>query len=646
MNKDTIAHELAKAQKSISVAEFFEKNRHLLGFDSPIKAILTCVKEAVDNSLDASEEIIFELKRRAFKLYKEYQSLKDKNIEKAKKIKEKLNDLKKEIVHVLPDIEVKVSEAQEEFRIIDKSNTRRGTLVLRKNGNNTIRIDDKELKFERQRVSSFKLKNIEMEVSAVKNNKGEYVIEYSSENIKEKFIGKKTSTTRYVVSVQDNGPGIVPEQIPKIFCKLLYGSKFQSLGGGKQSRGQQGIGISAAVLYGQLTTGMPAYVVSRISPKDPAVYYKLLIDTLNNNPEIVEKGFDDNFSLEHGTRVEIELEGNYLSSGDKSIFEFLRLTSIANPYAKITFIDPFGKKTIFQRTTEKPPKEPLRVKAHPHGIEIGTLQRMAKTTDKRSLLSFLTQDFSRIGASKAKEILKKSKLDPRMKPSELTRNQVENLLKKIQNTNIMKPPTDCLSPIEHEAIIKELKAEFEPEFVTAITREPSVYRGMPFQIEVAIAYGGGLKEETRLIRFANKVPLMYERGACAITKAVSDVDWRRYGLSQSGGKGLPQGKIAILVHICSVWVPFTSESKAAIASYPIILKEIKLALQECARQLNNYLRKRHREQRKKQRINIFVKYSTELVSALSRLTGKNEEEVEVIMKDCLTKRYGDDYVNR
>jgi len=646
MDGNTIAHELAKSQKSISVAEFFEKNRHLLGFDSPIKAILTCVKEAVDNSLDASEEVIFELKRRALKYYKEIQKLKDKNSERAKKLKEKISNLKKEIIHALPDIEVRISEAQEEFRIVDKSNTRRGAISIRKDGKNIIRIDDKEIKFERQRVSNFKLKDKEFEISASKNNKGEYEIEYIVKDLKEKFIAKKTTTTRYIVSVQDNGPGIVPEQIPKIFCKLLYGSKFQSLGGGKQSRGQQGIGISAAVLYGQLTTGRPAYVVSRISPRDPAVYYKLLIDTLHNSPEIIEKGFDDDFTLEHGTRIEIELEGTYLSSGEKSIFEFLRLTSIANPYAKITFIDPTGKKTIFQRTTEKPPKEPLKVKAHPHGIEIGTLQRMCKNTDKRSLLSFLTQDFSRIGASKAKEIIKKAKLNPKMKPSELTRAQVEALLKKIQSTNIMKPPTDCLSPIDHDAIIKELKAEFEPEFVTAVTREPEVYRGMPFQIEAAIAYGGNLKDETRLIRFANKVPLMYGRGGCAITKAVSDLDWRRYSLSQSGGRGLPQGRIAILVHICSVWVPFTSESKSAIASYPIILKEIKLALQECARQLNNYLRRRHREQRKKQRINIFVKYSTELVLALSRLTGKNEKEVEKIMKECLIKRYGDDYVNR
>ena len=130
-------------------------------------------------------------------------------------------------------------------------------------------------------------------------------------------------------------------------------------------------------------------------------------------------------------------------------------------------------------------------------------------------------------------------------------------------------------------------------FIATVTRPPKVYRGNPFQVEVGLAYGGSWPADKtiELFRFANRVPLLFQRGACGITEAIVRTDWRNYLLSQPKGS-LPVGPMALLVHIASVWVPFTSESKEAVAHYPDIMKEIQLAAQECGRKLATFIRKR------------------------------------------------------
>ena len=645
MAEKTVAHELAERQRAISVAEFFEKNRHLLGFDSKIKALLTCIKEAIDNSLDASEDMIFSLRRDARKIYKDLEKAKKRGqAGKLKKLTGELEELKERTIDILPKVKVWIEEARREYKIVDYAKHERGLLTINNDNNHSIRIDGNEIPFERIRLKNFKISRGDIEILIDENKKNGFNIEYSLNKVKQKMTTQKNLTNRFKVIIQDNGPGVIPEQVPKTFGRLLYGSKFQSTGGGKQSRGQQGIGISAAILYAQLTTGKATRVISRISENKPAMFYDILIDTENNKPDILKQGEYPDFKDKHGVRVELELEGTYMSSGEKSVIEFLRRTSIANPHSEIIFFGPYGEKKIFKRATSKPPKEPKRIKPHPHGIEIGILQRMAKKTSKKTLLSFLTDELSRMGPTVAKRIIKSSGLSNNDKPDEIPRLGFEKMIKIMQKENIMKPPTDCLSPIGEDKLIKEIEVELKPEFVTAVTRNPEVYRGVPFQIEAAIAYGGNIPDTSaRVHRFANKVPLMYEAGACATTQAVTKTDWRRYGLTQPSGSGLPQGRIIILVHVASVWVPFTSESKAAVASYPIITKEMKLALQECARKLGSYIKKRHKEQRSKMRINIFVKYSGELSNALAGLIEKPKESVNKVMHQCLVTRYGENY---
>ncbi|MGI8982723.1 MAG: DNA topoisomerase VI subunit B [Pirellulaceae bacterium] len=588
------AESMATKQRDISVSEFFAKNRHLLGFDNPRKALLTTVKEAVDNSLDACEE-----------------------------------------AGIVPEIWV----------------------AIEANGNN-----------------------------------------------------------RFKVSVQDNGPGIVKKQIPLIFGKLLYGSKFHRL---RMSRGQQGIGISAAGMYGMLTTGKPVKIISKISVRKPAHYFELQIDTKRNHPEIingkgegvdiqagekghkymVEHGIDwathypaeegkEPVEVKSGTRVTIELEGRYLR-GRGSVDEYLEQTAIANPHVTLHYKDAEGIETSYNRSTTQLPPEPKEIKPHPYGVELGRLVTMLKDTSATTITQFLTDSFSRVSSHVAKTICEAAKVSARAGVAKIGRQEADAIYQAIQNTRISAPNTDCISPIGEPLILKGLHQVVPGEFYCAATRPPAVYRGNPFVIEVGLTYGGtsaaqkvsletltellgesdartlrqflmntfdGVGSEAsekilteakmgtrqspaklkkaeieqlhaamrnvnlsegqtmQVLRYANRVPLQFQPAACAITQSVLGNNWRSYGLSQSRGQ-LPQGPITVMVHMASVWVPFTSESKEAIAGYPEIQKELRLGLQAVGRKLGMYLNARKKVKQEGERRSIFLRYLGEVAQA-------------------------------
>jgi DNA topoisomerase-6 subunit B len=597
------AQALAAGQRDISVSEFFAKNRHLLGFDSPRKALLTSVKEAVDNSLDACEE-----------------------------------------AGILPEIWVHIEQVGE-------------------NG------------------------------------------------------------SRFRMGVQDNGPGIVRKQIPLIFGKLLYGSKFHRL---RMSRGQQGIGISAAGMYGVLTTGKPVKIISKTGAKDPAHYYELRIDTKTNQPEILNgrgEGVDipsgkggaelmkkhsiewvaDNDRGEpigHGTRVTIEMEAKF-QRGRGSVEEYLEQTAIANPHARIHFQGPDGPERILERSSDDLPPEPKEIKPHPYGVELGRLVTMLQEQPKLTLAQFLTQSFSRVSHGTAKKLCDTAKLSTRTTTGKLGRGEADALYKSIQETKIPPPATDCIVPIGEQRLLAGLRQVVPGEFFTAATRPPSVYRGNPFVIEAALAYGGGVAaqkitreglgelaaesdarslrqfltttfsglgaeaadkilaeaqlaprqspsklkkaaldalhgamqnvsvdegQSMNVLRYANRVPLQFQHAACAVTQTILATNWRAYGLSQSRG-GLPSGPVTAMVHVASVWVPFTSESKEAIAHYPEIQKEIRLALQAVGRKLGMYMRRRLRVAQEGQRRSIFLRYLGEVAGAVSQINGTDRAKL-------------------
>ncbi len=444
---------------------------------------------------------------------------------------------------------------------------------------------------------------------------------------------KKINEERFIVIIEDNGPGIVKAQIPNIFGKLLYGSKFHKYA---QSRGQQGIGISAVVLYSQLTTGKSIKVISKISSNKPAHYYEIQIDTQKNTPKIIKEEERD-WKKEHGTRIEVELDGKYLK-GKQSVDEYVRETAIANPHVEFIYLNPDKEKTKYTRVINEFPRKPKEIKPHPYGVELGTLLWMLGNTSARSVSGFFVNDFSSVGSGTAKEICDKAKVNSNKKPKEITHLEAEALLKAVKEVKIRAPPVDCLSPITAEVLDKSLRKEFKADFYTTVSRTPEVYRGFPFIIEVGLVYGGELaKDETaRLMRFANRVPLLFQQGACAINESVLDLNWKPYGMQQSG-QNLPVGPLVILVHLCSVWPPFTSEAKDALAHYDEIIKEIKLALQEAGRQLGLWIRKNVRAKEQQDRVNLFEKYIPELANSLSNLTGEKKTKIEENLQKILKK---------
>ncbi len=245
-----------------------------------------------------------------------------------------------------------------------------------------------------------------------------------------------------------------------------------------------------------------------------------------------------------------------------------------------------------------------------------------------TLFNFLQEMFCRISSGKASDFCKAIGVHSRTKVGDLEPHQVEKLFKEFQEARLPAPPTDCLAPIGVRQLLAGMLKGVKAEFYAASSREPEVYRGRPFQIEAAIAFGGELRAEdsARVIRFANRVPLLFQQSACSSFKAVAETGWRNYNLSQSRGN-VPAGPLVILIHMASVWVPFTSESKEAIADYDEIRKEMKLALMECGRKLGAYLRKRQKMQRQAARRDVFERYIGEISKAIHAINGTDAKKL-------------------
>ena len=490
-----IAEKLASNQKQVAISEFFEKNKHFLGFDSLARSLITAVKEAVDNALDACEE-----------------------------------------ARILPTINV----------AIEKLDTKKDIIKL---------------------------------------------------------------------VVEDNGPGIPQKSIEKVFGQLLFGSRFHAI---RQSRGQQGIGITGVVMYCQLTTGRHTHVRSKIASEPTAAVVDIGLDTRKNKATKQNQGREiwynpDGTAKEHGTEVTAQMKAKY-QKGRQSVWQYLRMTSIVNPHAEITFTDPEGEVHHWPRVTERLPTKVEGIKPHPHGIELGQLQRMiAESTDSRMTV-FLRMNFSGVSARASKELLVAAEIEEKAKPKSLNADQIRALLEAFQGerdvngkpVKLLNPPTNCLSPIEELLIKKGLSKTIDSRFITTLTRAPAVTQGNPYQVEVGLIFGGNMPADkpVEILRFANRVPLMYQQGGCLLTKAIESVDWRQYGLDQPGAKGVPKGPAAILVHLASTNVQFTSEAKEALADNGEVIEEARKAMLEMGRGLRKHLEKKKKMAKTKEKFEL------------------------------------------
>ena len=506
-----------------SISEFFEKNKHFLGFDTLNRSIITAVKESVDNSLDACEE-----------------------------------------ARLLPDIII--------------------------------------------------------EIRRVKGEKD-----------------------RLIMIGQDNGPGIPADAITKVFGSLLFGSRFHTI---RQTRGQQGIGITGVVMYSQLTTGKRTHVISKVADEATAVHVEIGLDTKKNKAITRNRKRDHWFDsegniIQHGVRVEASMKAKY-QRGKQSVHQYLRMTSIVNPHASISLkvYDEDGliiDEGNWPRVTEVLPRPVKEIRPHPHGQEIGSFQRFLREAEARKMTSFLKQNFSGVSRRAALEILEIAGVDEARKPSGINANEAQSILSAFREVKLLSPPTDCLSPIEDLLIKKGLSKAIDSKFVSTITRSPAVASGNPFQVEVGLIFGTDLPADApvEVLRFANRVPLMYQQGGCLLTKSIESVDWKKYGLDHPGGRGIPKGPAAILVHLASTNVQFTSEAKEALSDNEEVLNEFRLALQEVGRGLRNHKRKSKQREKAKEKFELVNVILPEISEKASAILGREKPNLAPVITNIM-----------
>ena len=494
------AEELAKEFREHSVAEFFKKNKQMLGLYGKVRTLTTIVHEYTTNALDAAEE-----------------------------------------ANILPDIEVKIDELGEEY---------------------------------------------------------------------------------YEVTVKDNGPGLTEKTVGKALGQLLAGTKFHRM---MQMRGQQGIGSAGVTMLSQTTTGNPTKVITGTGKGKP-ISLKISIDPKHNQPKITDlKKLDKEF---RGLAVQAKFKDVLYRDSEQGPLEYLRRTAIANPHAEIKFRDPEGKTFSFKRTIGRIPKPPKEVKPHPKGVTVDELVTLSKYTNARNVNSFLKNDFDRIGNKGLEEVGKRVSFDMKKDPKQLSWHEAEEISKAFREIDFIAPSLDALSPIGEEQIKGSLESIVQPEFLTVNTRKPQVYAGgFPFQVEIAIAYGGKAGRQLvngemrmEIMRFANRAPLLFDQGNCAITKAVHSIEWKRYGL-----RDLETAPLTILVNFISVHIPYTGAGKQAIADEEEVMEEIRLALMQSGRKTGHYISKKIKEKEKQMKREMFYKYIPEVAAALSHITKKKED---------------------
>ena len=512
MSAERDANDIFSEFKEHSIAEFFKKNRQMLGYAGAVRSLVTVVHEYVTNSIDACEE-----------------------------------------AGILPNISVKVTQ---------------------------------------------------------------------------------TGESRYLVRVQDNGPGIPKKYIGKALATILAGTKFHRY---VQQRGQQGIGAAGCTLFAQTSTGKPVHAESRTASGEHYTC-SVSIDTLRNKP-VVENLADS--SMEGtGLIVEAEFAQVKYENSDHGVYEYIKRTALANPHAQIEFTDPTGKEYTFVRSVDTVPEIPKAARPHPLGIAVNDMLEFAHKSESRKVSVFLAETFARVSEGKVEELrgLVGAILDKN--PGQLTWDEAEALVNAIKQVKWMAPDASMIRAIGAERIKLALSNILGPDFMHVVERKPQIFNGgVPFIVEAAVAYGGGAgrkvedEYEGSVLRFANRVPLLFDSGSCAIMVAARGVQWKRYGID------LESQPVSVFVNVSSIYIPYSGVGKEAIAQEDEIIEEIKLALMDAARGVQHYIRGRQQVSAETSKYKTISRYAKQLSKDISTLTGTSQQEVEKSLEELITKHY-------
>lgn len=437
-------------------------------------------------------------------------------------------------------------------------------------------------------------------------------------------------SNHYKVIIEDNASGIPDDYIPRVFGRMLAGTKLHR---NVQNRGQQGIGISGGVMFSQATSGQPTVIVTSTGDDDGVSYNEVMIDVNENRGKITDhKKMDGDW---RGTRVEFEVKDVIYQKSRYGPYNYLRMTAIANPHAQITFEEPDGSLTVFERATEEIPEEPQPIPPHPAGIRADGLLDLAKNTNSTSIANFLVNELSRFSRNKLEELEKRTDVNLEKDPTSLTWDESEEIVSAFRKMDFMSPPTKGLSPIGEEDIESGLNQILDPDFACAVTRSPKVYRGgIPFVVETGLAHGGSAGDSSgsgekglEIIRFANRAPLIFNQGGCALTSAAKDIDWRRYEVDPE------KTPVTLFINIVSPHVPYTSAGKQSVAEEPEVYEEVRQAIMEASRKLKRFLRKKIKRRERRQRANLFEEYLPIIAEKAADLLGEETPEVEPLVKE-------------
>jgi len=584
---ETAAKQIESQFKEYSVAEFFKKNRQMLGYAGEVRSLTTIVHEYVTNSLDSCEE--------------------------AKILPEILVQIDS-LAAAERHTEIGIGDGSAQTFEIDEEIARAASLQITVNGIPKERGVDYVIKYEKKGKGSVRVLSFKSETPSP-----------------EAKISAKWAAGHLRVIVEDNGPGIPKSKIGAALGKLLAGTKFMTRA---QKRGQQGIGASYCTLFSQITTGKSVHVKTGMG--DGKIFEcDMRIDVQKNEPHTSNP--EEKNGKFKGLRVEAEFAEVAFDKSEYGVFEYLRRTAIANPHAQVTLIDPDKQITVFPRSSKEIPPKPQESKPHPLGLSTSDIVDMAKATSSRKVSSFLQGDFEKISGDKADEIKALCpSVDFEKHPSKLQWQEAEAIVNAFRKIKFFNPDLDTLIPIGEEQIKKSLKSLLQPEVLAVCERKPRVFRGgIPFLVEAAIAYGGkaGQKGSNGTVkgeamRFANRVPLLFDAGSCATTDAVKSIEWNRYEL-----KNWEEMPVSIFINFVSVYVPYTGAGKLAISAEEEIIAEIRFALMECARQVAVYIHGLQKVDEAEARKQIFFKYISEVAQALNEITGKpSRAELEEKLK--------------
>ncbi len=499
---------MSKITKS-STAEYFAKNLQQVGFSSPLKAVLTTLKEAVDNSLDACEQ-----------------------------------------AGILPDIEV----------LIQKVGT-----------------------------------------------------------------GSTKNTDLVKIRVSDNGPGIDGEDLAKVFGEYLASSKF---GKGQCSRGQQGIGISAATTWAQLTNAKGAFVTSKTANMRKAVRGQVDVDIKSNTGILKNKETID-WDKKSGTVVEFTIDGRIQLNGDGGLLTYLEGTVLVNPHLSLKYKLLDNDWVKIERVSNEVPDIPEATLPHPHTFKLGEMITHATLYGKVSLEKFLKTGFSRISDQSIKDFvgkgLPKNIID---KPiTSLNEADFKKVFQAVQDTELMAPSTKSVLTVGEDALSKSIQRLGQVDFFSVVTRKPAICDFKPVVVEVALARFINRNQEAdepvQLLRFANRVPLQFDKSGCAITWAIESVNWKSYGLQQPKGS-LPLGPYVFAVSITSPFIKFKNASKETIDASEELVEEIRRALMQAGQKLSRHIKKEFKEADLERKLAHIEQFGPILVEALVNITKSND----------------------